>query len=224
MSEWSPLSFDETKDITDVLVERFTSGKSLTDGAMEEARHEQKVQKDLNIFKKPLEYSAHFEGKITDPNFLADLFSQEEARKRGEKQLERIGMSRLESCADFARILLDDFESAERVCGSKSSTNLAKHELIIRRLNTYIEMDRHMVTEVISDMRAKYAHKMNESLDHIDGKMEMLGISLNLADPDGTISRKGYSSDTQKQVWEAVHDDYRKLSDAIKALRKGLHE
>jgi hypothetical protein len=85
-------------------------------------------------------------------------------------------MSRLESCADFARILLDDFESAERVCESKSAMNLTKHEMIIRRLNTHMEMDRHMVTEVISDMRAKYAHKAGEDLKRI-GK-QALGGSL----------------------------------------------
>lgn len=73
-------------------------------------------------------------------------------------------MNRLESCAKFARLLLSDFESAEKVCNSNSDMNLTKHEMIIRRLNTHMEMDRAVVTEVISDMRDKYAHKMNESL------------------------------------------------------------
>lgn len=43
--------------------------------------YEQKVQKDLNIFKKPLEYSAHFEGKMPDPNILADMLKPDESVK-----------------------------------------------------------------------------------------------------------------------------------------------
>jgi hypothetical protein len=86
-------------------------------------------------------------------------------------------MSRLESCANFARILLDDFESAERVCESKIGASLTKHEMIIRRLNTHIEMDRSIVTDVISDMRAKCAHESGEALKRI-GKTALGGVPI----------------------------------------------
>ena len=59
-----------------------------------------------------------------------------------------------------------------------------------------------------------------ELLDQVDDCMQMLGISLNLADPNGSTHSNGYSSEGQKEVWEAVTEDYRKLSDAILALRK----
>lgn len=61
-------------------------------------------------------------------------------------------MSRLESSAEFARILLSDFESAEKVCDSNSSLNLTKHEIIIRRLNTHMEMEKHDIECIIDTM------------------------------------------------------------------------
>lgn len=58
-----------------------------------------------------------------------------------------------------------------------------------------------------------------ELLDHVDGCMKMLGISLNLLDPDGTF--KGVpSEETLIKIMKAVREDYRKLSDAILALRE----
>src|SRR5258708_4512087 len=49
--------------------------------------------------------------------------------------------------------------------------------------------------------------------------MEMLHISLNLIDPRGVFgSPAGLMS--QMQIMETVKDDYRKMSDAILALRK----
>ncbi len=56
------------------------------------------------------------------------------------------------------------------------------------------------------------------ALDYVDGCMKMLGISLNLLDPDGTF--KGMpSEETLIEIMQAVREDYRKLSDAILALR-----
>lgn len=82
--------------------------------------------------------------------------------------------------------------------------------------HTYIPLD-----SIEDSIREYYDFsEIYSNLDYVDGKMKMLGSSLNLADPDGTISSKGYSSDVQKQLWEAVKEDYRKLSDAILALRK----
>ena len=82
--------------------------------------------------------------------------------------------------------------------------------------HTYIPLD-----SIKDSIREYYDFsEVYSNLDYVDGKMQMLGSSLNLADPDGAISRKGYSSDAQRQVWEAVRDDYRQLSDAILALRK----
>jgi len=57
-------------------------------------------------------------------------------------------------------------------------------------------------------------------LDEVDARMQSLGAALNLADPDGTFSSKGYRNDTEQKVWQAVLKGYRKLSDAILALRK----
>jgi hypothetical protein len=86
-------------------------------------------------------------------------------------------MSRLESSAKFARILLSDFEAAEKVCANSSNSNLTKHELIIRRLNTHMEMDRHSATEAMQEMRAKYAHEQDESLKRI-GKTALDGTPI----------------------------------------------
>ncbi len=56
------------------------------------------------------------------------------------------------------------------------------------------------------------------ALDHVDACMKMLGISLNLLDPDGTF--KGMpSEETLIKIMQAAREDYRKLSDAILALR-----
>jgi hypothetical protein len=60
----------------------------------------------------------------------------------------------------------------------------------------------------------------NKRLDHIDECMEALGIVLNLADPDGSTNRDGYENPVVKKVWQAVFDDFRNLSEAIKDLRK----
>lgn len=62
------------------------------------------------------------------------------------------------------------------------------------------------------------------SIDYVDHCMNNLGMSLNFADPDGTISSKGYKNDNEKQIWQAVLLDYRTLSDAIAALRKDTNE
>ncbi len=58
------------------------------------------------------------------------------------------------------------------------------------------------------------------TIDYVDHCMNNLGMSLNFADPDGTLSSKGYKNDNEKQIWQAVLGDYRTLSDAIAALRK----
>ena len=60
-----------------------------------------------------------------------------------------------------------------------------------------------------------------ERLDQVDQCMKILGISLNLLDPDGTF--KGMpSEETLIKIMTAVREDYRKLSDAILALRKDI--
>jgi hypothetical protein len=61
---------------------------------------------------------------------------------------------------------------------------------------------------------------MKEDLDHIDSLVKTLGVSLNLADPDGTMSTTGYKDDSEKKVWKAVQDDYGKLAGAIPTLGK----
>lgn len=59
----------------------------------------------------------------------------------------------------------------------------------------------------------------SKALDHVDDCMRYLGISLNLLDPDGTF--KGMpDEETLKKIMQSVRDDYRKLSDAILALRE----
>lgn len=68
--------------------------------------YEEKAQKDLSIFKKPLEYSAHFEGKITDPNFLRDLF---EPPKEQSPNMLHIQINRLDgSCPVQASGTIED--------------------------------------------------------------------------------------------------------------------
>jgi len=58
-----------------------------------------------------------------------------------------------------------------------------------------------------------------ELLDHVDECMEMLHISINLIIPkEVLIGPAGLIS--QMQIMETVKEDYRKLSDAILALRK----
>ncbi len=58
-----------------------------------------------------------------------------------------------------------------------------------------------------------------ELLDHVDECMEMLHISINLIIPkEVLIGPAGLMS--QMQIMETVKEDYRKLSDAILALRK----
>ncbi len=56
-------------------------------------------------------------------------------------------------------------------------------------------------------------------LDYVDGKMKMLGISLNLLDPEGTF-KSVPSEEVLIEIMRAVRDDYRQLSDAILALRE----
>ena|SRR2546425_6556397 len=57
-----------------------------------------------------------------------------------------------------------------------------------------------------------------EQLDEVDDRMKYLGSSLNLLDPDGTF--KGMPDEAVLlKIMQAVRDDYRKLSDAILALR-----
>ncbi len=56
-------------------------------------------------------------------------------------------------------------------------------------------------------------------LNHVDECMQMLGISLNLIDPRGIFGSPAELM-SQMQIMETVKDDYRKLSDAILALRK----
>ncbi len=58
----------------------------------------------------------------------------------------------------------------------------------------------------------------SEQLDEVDDRMKYLGSSLNLLDPDGTF--KGMpSEEVLLKIMQAVRNDYRKLSDAILALR-----
>ena len=64
--------------------------------------------------------------------------------------------------------------------------------------------------------------KDKERLEHIDECMKMLGISLNLTDPEGSLSSKKYADEHTAKMWNAVNEDYRKLSDAILALRKDI--
>jgi chemotaxis regulatin CheY-phosphate phosphatase CheZ len=65
-----------------------------------------------------------------------------------------------------------------------------------------------------------------DALDHVDGCMDMLGISLNLTDPEGSLSppSKKYIDEHTATMWNAIKDDYRKLSDAIHALREDTTE
>ena len=60
-----------------------------------------------------------------------------------------------------------------------------------------------------------------DALDYVDHCMNDLGISLNLTDPTSNIlsSKKDINEYTVK-MWDAVREDYRKLSDAILALRE----
>src|SRR5258708_36712446 len=58
-------------------------------------------------------------------------------------------------------------------------------------------------------------------LNHVDECMQMLGISLNLIDPRGVFGSPAELM-SQMQIMETVKDDYRKLSDAILALRKAM--
>jgi hypothetical protein len=60
----------------------------------------------------------------------------------------------------------------------------------------------------------------NKQLDHVDECMKMLGISLNLLDPKGSL---GGPAGTMEQIMimETVKDDWTKLSDAILVLRNG---
>ena len=59
-----------------------------------------------------------------------------------------------------------------------------------------------------------------EQLDRVDECMDMLFTSLNLIMPkEVLIGQVGLQS--QMKVKEAAKEDYRKLSDAISALRKG---
>jgi hypothetical protein len=51
-------------------------------------------------------------------------------------------------------------------------------------------------------------------LDHIDSCMQMLGISLNVAEHG-----MNYDLPNTEEVNEAVRHDYRRLSDAILSLR-----
>ena len=59
----------------------------------------------------------------------------------------------------------------------------------------------------------------DERLDQVDECMKMLGISLNLLDPKGSLGGPA-SLMEQMMLMETVKEDYRKLSDAILALRK----
>ncbi len=60
-----------------------------------------------------------------------------------------------------------------------------------------------------------------ELLAHVDDCMKMLGISLNLLDPKGAFGGPAELF-SQMQIMENVKEDYRKLSDAILALRKDI--
>jgi hypothetical protein len=64
---------------------------------------------------------------------------------------------------------------------------------------------------------------MKEALDRVDGCMQMLGSSLNILDPNGTLKSNPPQMPSMElliEVVAAVSEDYRNLSDAILALRE----
>ena len=65
---------------------------------------------------------------------------------------------------------------------------------------------------------------MKEALDHVDDCMKALGLVLNLLDPDGSLNhgtnKEVLPEKLLKEIMQAVKEEYRKLSDAILALRE----
>lgn len=118
-----------------------------------------------------------------------------------------------------------DEREKERNEALKQAMDWPYGERVNTLLETLIECGEHnrklresMDNEEDNDVpqEAKYG-----TIDYVDHCMNNLGMSLNFADPDGTLSSKGYKNDNEKQIWQAVLLDYRTLSDAIAALKKG---
>jgi hypothetical protein len=64
---------------------------------------------------------------------------------------------------------------------------------------------------------------MEDDLDYVDACMDSLGMCLNITDPEGSLRSsppKLPSLEFYLESWEEIRKDYRKLSDAIKALRE----
>jgi hypothetical protein len=65
------------------------------------------------------------------------------------------------------------------------------------------------------------------AVDSVDSSMKMLGSSLNLLDPDGSLKSvlpQVPDQELLQKMMQEVCNDYRNLSDAIHALRKEVEE
>jgi DNA-binding ferritin-like protein (Dps family) len=70
-----------------------------------------------------------------------------------------------------------------------------------------------------SDIELNTKEPELDTLDYVDACMQYLGSSLNLLDPEGMFKSMP-SEETFRKLMKAVREDYRKLSDAIHALRE----
>jgi len=136
---------------------------ALLEALIECGEHNRKLQEVQKPLDHTVEFWAPIEGKMPDPNILADMLSEGKTDKSKDWPWD------------------SPFEDGNDV-----------------------------------PQEPKYG-----TIDYVDHCMNNLGMSLNFADPDGTLSSKGYKNDNEKQIWQSVLLDYRTLSDAIAALKKG---
>jgi hypothetical protein len=69
--------------------------------------------------------------------------------------------------------------------------------------------------------------QMREALDCVDSHMRILGSSLNLLDPDGSLKSvlpQVPDQELLQKMMQVVCSDYRLLSDAIRTLEKEVEE
>jgi hypothetical protein len=79
--------------------------------------------------------------------------------------------------------------------------------------------DQHFCSKACLITWASEGDVANERLDHVDDCMKMIGISLNLLDPQGLLGSPGGTFE-QMGIMKTVKEDWVKLSDAILSLRR----